>query len=123
MENAIEELGGTAAVYAIVEDMYGRIYEDEELAPFFENADYVRLREMQFEFMVAALGGTARYSGAGLQAIHANRGITPKHYTKFVGHLIGALEDRGTEKRVIDWIVSQLAMYRDKITGGANVDG
>ena len=119
----IEQIGGAAEVKAIVEEMYESVFADPELSPFFKDVDKVRLQHMQYEFLVSALGGPVNYSGSELQAIHAHRGITAKHYSGFVGHLVAALERRQVDKSIIDNVLGTLAMYRDRIIGGANVDG
>lgn len=119
----IEQIGGASEAKAIVKEMYESVFVDPELSPFFKDVDRERLQSMQFEFLVAALGGPVNYSGAELQAIHANRGITAQHYVTFVGHLVKTLERRDIDKSVIDKVLGTLAMYRDKIIGGSNVDG
>ncbi len=110
-------------MFDIVGAMYARVQADPELKPFFAHATWERLQRMQFEFMAAALGGPVTYSGAEIQAIHAGRGITPQHFSKFVGHLADEMQDRGVSRSDIDAVLAQLAMYRDRITGSANVDG
>ena len=118
-----DRLGGTAEVAAIVQEMYFRVLNDPELSPFFEGVSMDRLRQMQFHFLASAFDGPVEYSGADLTRIHAGRGITAKHFAKFCGHFADALEDRGVSKRDLDDALGRLAMYKDKITGDANVDG
>lgn len=122
-ESLFDRLGGASAVLSIVQEMYSRVLQDPELAPFFEHTDLDRLGKMQFEFMASALGGPVSYSGAELQAIHAGRGIKPTHFARFVGHLADAMEEHGASKSDIDEMLGQMAMYRDRIVGSANVDG
>jgi hemoglobin len=43
---------------------------------------------MQREFFAAALGGPQAYSGLSLTQAHAGRGITPRHFNRFVQHLL-----------------------------------
>lgn len=122
-DTLFEQLGGAKGVAAVVDDMYDRVLADPDLAHFFDQVDTQRLRQMQFEFIASALGGPVRYSGAELQAIHAGRGITTRHYAQFVGHLVDAMSARGVAEDAIQATLGRLAMYRDKITGIANVDG
>lgn len=121
--NLFERIGGASVVYELVNAMYDRVLADDELSPFFEHVQLERLRKMQYAFMAAALDGPANYSGAELQAVHAGRGITDHHFSKFVGHLADAMEARGIEHDVIDDMLGHLALYRDRIVGRANVDG
>ena len=124
MEDSLfDRLGGAETVLEMVNEMYARVLQDDELAPFFKNTDMKRLREMQFEFLAAALGGPVRYSGSELQAIHAGRGITPHHFSRFIGHLADAMQEHGSTKVQINEMLGHVAMYRDRIVGGANVDG
>ena len=122
-EELIDRMGGAEAVREIVSTMYDRVVEDPDLAHFFSGVDLERLKRMQYEFIAAALGGPVRYSGAELQAVHQNRGITPTHFAKFVGHLADVMELRGVAKADVDAMLGQIAMYRDKIVGASNVDG
>lgn len=118
-----EALGGAKGVQEAVQDMYRRVLADEELASFFENASMDRLMRMQTEFVSSMTDGPVRYSGAELADVHRGRGIQRRHFSKFCGHMADALEARGVDARLIDQVLGRLAMYSDKITGSANVDG
>jgi hemoglobin len=123
MENLFERLGGAEVIFAIVGRMYDLVLADEELSPFFANVELERLRKMQYEFIASALGGPVSYSGAELQAVHSGRNITPRHFSRFVGHLATAMEEKGAGPQEIDEMLGQMAMFRDRIVGSANVDG
>ncbi len=118
-----ESLGGARGVQEAVHEMYRRVLDDEELAPFFENVSIERIKRMQIEFVSSMTDGPVRYSGAELNAVHRGRGIKRHHFSKFCGHMADALEARGVDARTIDQVLGRLAMYSDKITGSANVDG
>lgn len=118
-----DRLGGTTAVAAIIQEMYDRVIGDPELSPFFEGVSMERLHRMQFHFLATAFDGPSEYSGADLTRIHAGRGITAKHFARFCGHFADVLDDRDVSKRDVDDALGRLAMYKDKITGDANVDG
>jgi hemoglobin len=123
MSELFDELGGAEKVALIVETMYTRVLADPELGPFFEGTDVSRLRKMQFEFIASALGGPVAYSGGELQAKHAGRGITPHHFSLFVGCLADSMKEHGATPEQIDRMLGLIAMYRDRIVGSANVDG
>ena len=118
-----ERLGGASAVADIVNEMYDRVLADPELAPFFGDTSMDHLRKMQFHFLASAFDGPVEYSGAELTQIHANRGIKAKHFAKFCGHFADILEERNVAPRDVDDALGRLAMFKDKITGDANVDG
>lgn len=122
-ESLIDRLGGPPAVAAIIQDMYRRILADPELAPFFAKTSMERLAHMQYEFVVAALDGPVSYSGAELTAVHHGRGITGRHFAAFCGHFADAMEARFVSQHDINLVLSKLAMFKDQITGQANVDG
>ena len=123
IDTLFEKLGGADVVAGMVAEMYENVLRDPELAPFFKNVDMQRLGRMQFEFLASALGGPVQYSGAELQAIHAGLGVTPHHFSKFVGHMASAMESRNIDPKLVDEMLGQIAMYRDRIVGSANVDG
>lgn len=118
-----ERLGGASAIADIISEMYDRVLADPELAPFFADASMDRLRKMQYHFLASAFDGPVDYSGSELTAIHSGRGIEGKHFAKFCGHFADVLEERGVAARDVDDALGRLAMYKDKITGDANVDG
>ncbi|MCA9132691.1 MAG: group 1 truncated hemoglobin [Planctomycetales bacterium] len=122
-DSLFDRVGGADAVYRMVNTMYDYVLADPELSPFFEGAQLDRIRKMQFEFIAAALGGPIAYSGAEIQAVHTGRGITPHHFSKFVGHLAKAMEEQGAAHGEIDEMLGRIALYQDRIVGTAGEDG
>jgi hemoglobin len=122
-EILFERLGGASGVAAVVDEMYRRVLDDPELAPFFANVSMERLRRMQFQFIASALDGPVEYTGAELSSIHRGRGITAHHFAKFCGHFADALEAQGAEPHQVDNALGRLAIYKDKITGDSQIDG
>lgn len=122
-EQLFDRLGGSEGISAIVNDMYDRVFNDEELAPFFSDVDGGRLRRMQCQFMEFALDGPVEYTGADLTKIHAGRGITGHHFSLFCGHFADAMEAAGASKEDVDAALGRLATYKDQITGDTTVDG
>ena len=122
-QELFEQLGGVDGISEMVQQFYQRVLADDELAPFFANVDMNRLHNMQYEFMVSALGGPVHYSGAELRAANTGRGITNHHYSKFVGHLADTMEGRGVSHQIVDAMLGRLATFRDKIVGGPTSDG
>lgn len=118
-----ERLGGASELAKIVSEMYDRVVQDPDLAPFFKNTSMERLHHMQYQFLASAFDGPVEYAGAELTAIHRGRGITAQHFAKFCGHFADSLEAHGVDQHDIDMALSRLAMYKDKITGDVNYDG
>lgn len=122
-ETLYEVLGGNDGVASVVDEMYRRILADEELAPFFAKTDLERLKRMQTAFIAAMIDGPPQYSGAELNQIHRNRGIERRHFSRFCGHMLDSLHHHGVAPNLIDQVLGRLAMFSDKVTGSANVDG
>jgi hemoglobin len=122
-DSLFDRLGGATGVAEIVQEMYRRVLDDPELAPFFEKVPMDRLHRMQFQFIAAALDGPVEYTGSELTAIHRGRGITAHHFANFCGHFADAVEAVGATPRDVDDALGRLATYKDKITGEVNLDG
>ncbi len=122
-QKLFDRVGGADVVYQLVHKMYEGVLADPELSPFFEHVELERLQRMQFEFIASALDGPISYSGAELQAVHAGRGITAQHFSKFVGHLATAMETQAISADLVDEMLGRIALFRDRIVGSANVDG
>ncbi len=119
----LTQLGGTEGLRRVVDEMYVRVLADQELSHFFEGVEMDKLVRMQAEFMASITSGDIQYTGSDLTRVHAGRGITRQHFTAFVTHLTSALQSHGVTPHAIDQVLGKLAMYSDKVTGSANVDG
>jgi hemoglobin len=100
-----ELIGGKPALVAVVDDFYGRVLDDPQLAPFFAGANMPKLKGRQVEFFVAALGGPDVYRGGSMRQVHAGRGIGQADFDKVAFHLTGAL----AAARVPAEIIAQIA--------------
>lgn len=118
-----DRIGGEEAIEAVVFDFYRRVFADPELSPFFTEISVERLGVMQREFFAAALDGPVRYTGRPLNQVHADLGITTRHLTRFLDHLMAALADRGVTEADRYEIHSRINTYSDEITGGTTIDG
>ena len=116
-----QRIGGAAAVDELVDDFYVRVLADAELRPFFLDASVDQLKRMQTEFFAAALDGPVITSDINLARIHQGMGITRKHLTRFVNHLIAAVDERSHIKyRDAMGIIYRIATYSDQIIDDAN---
>lgn len=118
MSDLVTELGGREALDQIVEDFYLRVQGDPHLAPIFAAVDVEHLVGMQQEFMATALSDSGQQSGASLRAIHAGRGITASHFSRFVEHFVDTLEDRFVDRDMIQAVTQRLGLYLDDVVGG-----
>jgi hemoglobin len=118
MSDLVTVLGGRAALNEIVADFYARVQADALLAPIFAAADVGHLVGMQQEFLATALSGEGERSGEALRAIHTGRGITARHFSRFVEHFVDTLEDRSVEPDTIREVTQRLGLYLDDVVGG-----
>jgi hemoglobin len=75
VRSMFERLGGFAAVHAIVCEFYGRVADDDVLAPYFEHVDMRRLIDHQTKFIASVMGGPASYTNEALRQVHARHPI------------------------------------------------
>jgi len=87
-----DRLGGREGVRAVVDEFYGRLLADDQLAPLFEGADMERLRRTQTEFLCEAAGGPETYDGPPVRAAHLQVPFTPAHIQRAVELLHESLE-------------------------------
>ncbi|MFG0288909.1 MAG: group 1 truncated hemoglobin [Rhodopirellula sp. JB044] len=119
----LTQLGGTEGLRRVVDEMYVRVLADKDLNHFFTGVEMDKLVRMQTEFMASITSGDIEYTGADLTRVHKGLGITRQHFSQFVGHFTAALQSHSVTPHAIDQVLGKLAMYSDKITGNANVDG
>lgn len=118
-----DRIGGREAVQKLVDDFYGRVCDDPELAPFFEHASMESLIKMQHEFFSAALGGPIDYSEPDLSRAHHGRGIQRAHFGRFVEHLLETLKSQGIDDRDASEIIRTISTYEEDVTGDSYEDG
>lgn len=99
--NIYEAIGGEPALVAVVDDFYGRLLSDGQLAAFFTGVNMPKLKGRQVEFFAAALGGPDLYQGASMRQVHAGRGISQADFDRVAFHLAGALADAGVPPEII----------------------
>lgn len=118
-----DRVGGRETLPLVVEELYRRVQADPLLAPFFHDVDMERLKIRQVRFLTSAFDGPGTASGEDLAAAHHGRGIEREHFTAFVRHLAGALEQHGVEPHSVEDAVGRMATYVDSITGRPNSAG
>ena len=115
MESIYERIGGAPAVSATVDELYGRVMADPDLAGYFAKTDMRRQKAHLRAFVTEALGGPKRYRGRDMHAAHAGLGITPAAFDRVVAHLVGTLASLGVGAQLIGAIGDELAPLRDQI--------
>jgi len=100
-ESHYDRVGGKPAIREVVEQFYARVLDDDELAPYFTDADVSEVKRHQVLLLSQVLGGPAEYDGRELGAAHRGLGITSDHYDKVVGHLVAVLTDLGADDELL----------------------
>jgi hemoglobin len=112
MASIYDQIGGSDAVAAAVDDFYARVTSDEVLAPYFTTTDMRRQKAHMRAFLATAIGGPEIYRGRDMGAAHASLGITHQAFDHVVEHLVATLSHLGVEAAIIEAIGAKLAPLR-----------
>jgi hemoglobin len=115
MASIYDEIGGSAAVAATVDEPYDRILADPRLSHYFERIDMRRQKRHMRAFVAAALGGLDIYAGRDMGAAHAHLRVTGEPFDRVAGHLVGALKGLGVPPHHVQDIVARIAPLRSEI--------
>jgi hemoglobin len=120
-ETLYERLGGNDGIRAVVDDFYDRLQEDDELGPFFEDADMERLRKTQTDFLCEAAGGPETYDATPVGEAHLHVPFTPAHIQRAVDLLSESLEEFDVPEDDAGKVIEAVAAYEDDLL--ASPDG
>ena len=109
------QVGGEAAVRAVVTEFYNRVLSDQALAPYFRHKQRKGLEESQVQFFTQALGGPKIYQGPSMADAHKNLHITARNFDRVAVHLKETLESLGVESGHIDTIMNTVAPLKGDI--------
>jgi hemoglobin len=110
-----DAIGGRAALTAAVDNFYGRLLADPELARFFPDGVGPRHRAYLVTALGEALGGRERYRGPDLAAAHRGLNISDAHFDRTAAHLAGTLDELGVPRDLADRIVGIVAGLRSAV--------
>lgn len=82
-----EELGGSAGIARLVDELVFRITNDVRIAHHFANTDLDRLREKLAEQICVEAGGPCTYTGDTMERVHRGMGITRSDFDALVEDL------------------------------------
>lgn len=114
-ETLYERLGGREAIAAVVDRFYERVRDDDDLAAFFEDVEMDRLRAHQTQFLVAATGGPAEYTGENLREAHADLDIRAEHFDAVAEHLRATLEEFDVDDAAVAAVLDTVADLRSDV--------
>jgi hemoglobin len=110
-----EAIGGRAAVAATVDNFYGRLLADPELALLFPGGVGARHRAYVVTILGEALGGPERYRGPAVTSAHHGLGIRDTHFDRAAAHLAASLDELGVPRHLADHVVATVAGLRPAV--------
>jgi hemoglobin len=114
-----DHLGGRDTITAVVDGLYSRLLEDEQIAPVFADVDLTRLRSHMTTFLSAALGSQDVYAGRDLFTAHAGLGITDEMFDRTLVHLVGVLVAAEVPEDTVALVIDSLTPLRAQVVHGA----
>jgi hemoglobin len=103
-----DDIGGAAAIRAVLDAFYPRVLADATLSAFFLGVDIKRLKKTQEAFLAMALGGPNAYTGRTLQDAHVRtrrRGANDEVFDRFLTVFKGVLVDlRVPHGKIHQWL-------------------
>ena len=88
-EKLYDRLGGRDGIRTVVDEFYDRLLADDEIGPFFADADMEKLRRTQTDFLCEAAGGPETYDAEPGREAHRHFPYTAEHTARAVTILDG----------------------------------
>lgn len=114
-ETLYSRLGGQEVIRAVVDDFYDRLLADDELGPFFEDANMEMLRQTQTDFLCEAAGGPEIYDAAPVREAHLHIPFTAGHIQRAVELLYESLAEYDVPDEDAEKIVQEIAAYEEDL--------
>ncbi|SEO83698.1 hemoglobin [Halogranum amylolyticum] len=116
-QTVYNEIGGQAAVEAVVDDFYDRVLSDDDLVGYFEPYDMTELRAHQIQFISAVAGGPVDYSGRDMREAHDHLDIAEEDFDAVATYLEEALRTNGVGEENVEAIMSEVAALKAPVLG------
>ncbi|EMA68049.1 truncated hemoglobin [Halorubrum kocurii] len=114
-ETLYDRLGGHDGIRAVVDEFYDRLVDDDELGPFFADADMETLRRTQTDFLCEAAGGPETYDAAPVRDAHLHVPFTPAHIQRALELLDESLESFDVPSDDAEAVVQAVADYEQEL--------
>ncbi|MGO8993650.1 MAG: group I truncated hemoglobin [Polyangiaceae bacterium] len=100
-----DDMGGEAAVRAVLKTLYDRLFDDRMVGFLFAGKDKEKLITQQLWFTARFLGGPSRYEGKSIPDAHAALPLLPGHFDRRHHLLEQALEQHRVPAHVAEeWL-------------------
>jgi hemoglobin len=90
-----DDLGGEAAVHAVIDGFLVHVAANAEINWFFANTDLVALNTSLYDLVCETTGGGCAYTGADMASAHVGMAITDAQFDSMAGDLLATLDDLG----------------------------
>lgn len=118
-----EDLGGAAALDAVVDVFYKKVLADDRVNGFFDNTDMAQQARKQKAFLTFAFGGPNKYTGKNMKDGHAHlvaRGLNDSHVDAIVEILGATLQEFNVPEEKIQEVAAVAESVRDQVLGRAD---
>lgn len=119
MSTLLERIGGVAAVEAVVNSFYDKVFTDATLAPFFANTDFAKQRVRQSKFLVQFMDGKMPTANEYMRNAHRKyvreMGLTHVHFDIVAGHLVTTLQQFNVPAAMIAEVGEALESLRNDV--------
>lgn len=121
-----DRLGGHDGIRAVVDEFYDRLLDDDELGPFFAEADMEKLRATQTGFLCEAAGGPETYEAEPVRDAHLHIPFTSNHIQRALELLDQSLSTFDIAEEDADVVMQAIAEYEQDLLArpeGNNQEG
>lgn len=116
MSTLLERIGGEAAVKAVVDSFYDKVFSDPILLPFFAKTDFAKQRARQSKFMIQFIDGNAPAAHDYMRNAHrkyvADMGLNSMHFDIVVTHLVKTMNEFKVPPELIGEVGAALETLR-----------
>lgn len=115
-----DDLGGHAALDAVVDSFYKKVLADERVNGFFSGTDMDRQARKQKAFLTFAFGGPNKYTGKSMRDGHAHlvaRGLNDSHVDAIIELIGTTLKEFKVPENKIKEVAAIAESVREQVLG------
>ncbi|CAM6004319.1 unnamed protein product [Sphagnum balticum] len=117
MASIFDQLGGEAAVNAVVDKFYDTLLTDSRVNHYFKNTDMGKQRARQKQFLTLVTGGPSTYEGKDMKQAHCNHAITKENFDITWEHLEAALQFYDVPQHLVERVKEVFYSVEKDIVG------